>query len=88
MEQLPITNPANVNRTETVGREYLRKSIELCQEYGVPILLTAIPFAGSEEEMQYMNSVYEMAEEYGVPFLDGFTEDVVMPQTDFWIQHI
>lgn len=83
MEALPVLERTDADMRETVGKEYLRKSIELCQEQGVPILLTAIPFKGNEEELRFMNSVYKIAEEYGVPFINGAEEAVVNPECDF-----
>lgn len=76
-------DPALEDPTETVGKEYLRKAIELCREYDVPVLLTATPFYGVEEEMRYINSVYGIAEEYGVQFLNGMEASVVDTGCDF-----
>ncbi len=83
MQGLAVLERTQVDRTETVGKEYLRKAIVLCQEMNVPIVLTMIPFSGSGKELRYVNSVYEIAEEYGVPFLNGLEEDVVDPACDF-----
>lgn len=83
VEELTALERAQTDRTETVGKEYLRKSIKLCQEAGVPIVLTMIPFCGSEEELRFVNSVYEIAEEYGVLFLNGLGEEIVDPACDF-----
>ncbi len=83
MQELATLERTQADRTETVGKEYLRRSIELCQELDVPIVLTMIPFYGSEEELRYVNSVYEIAEEYGIPFLNGLEENIVDPSCDF-----
>ena len=83
MDRLPKLEHSDVNQSETVGKEYLRKCIKVCQEYDVPILLTVIPFYGSDEELRYINSIYEIAEEYQVPYINGLEEDVVNPKCDF-----
>lgn len=83
MPELFVLERTVEDTTETVGKSYLRKSIELCQEYDVPVLLTAIPFYGVPEELSYINSVYGIAEEYGVRFLNGTQEPVVDGACDF-----
>lgn len=83
MPELFVLDRTVEDTTETVGKSCLRKSIELCQEYDVPVLLTAIPFYGVPEELSYINSVYGIAEEYGVRFLNGTQEPVVDGACDF-----
>lgn len=68
-ELLPISQS---NDTETISKTYLRRSIELCQERGIPVLLTVTPFHASEELQEWVNSVYGIAEAYDVPFINGF----------------
>lgn len=63
---------------DTTGKKYLRKMIELCQEKGIEILLTYIPYGGiSEEKRMWANSGYTIAQEYGIAYanlldVDGF----------------
>lgn len=58
-------------RTEedTVGKQYLRRMIELCQEKNIEVLLTYIPYGGiTEEQCMWANSGYTIAEDYGIPY--------------------
>lgn len=60
---------------ETVGVRYLRKMIEACEEKGVKVLLTAVPYPACREEQMWINGVQDIAEEYGLDFLNLFYED-------------
>lgn len=80
-ELIPISQS---NETETISKTYLRRSIELCQERGIPVLLTVTPFHASEELQEWVNSVYGIAEAYDVPFINGLQEDVIDMQCDLW----
>ncbi|MGN1167792.1 MAG: hypothetical protein ACI4S2_15345 [Lachnospiraceae bacterium] len=56
------------------AEKYLRKTIELCQEKGISIVLVNAPNpAATEEDHRKYNYVAQMAEEYGIPFLNGCT---------------
>lgn len=80
-ELIPISQS---NETETISKTYLRRSIELCQERGIPVLLTVTPFHASEELQEWVNSVYGIAEAYDVPFINGLQEDVIDMHCDLW----
>lgn len=80
-ELLPISQS---NDTETISKTYLRKSIELCQERGIPVILTVTPFHASDELQEWVNSVYGIAETYNVPFINGLQEHVIDMQCDLW----
>ena len=69
-EITPITRKAE---------EYLRKSIELCQEQGVSIILVNAPMPTTPEEAQMKyNYVQQIADEYEIPFLNGVCYDEEM----------
>lgn len=56
---------------DTLGKQYLRKMIELCQEKNIQVLLTYIPYGGiTGEERMWANSGYTIAEQYGVPYVN------------------
>lgn len=62
---------------ETIGHEYLRKIIELCQGRNIDVLLVYVPFIASAEEQRAANSAYAIAEEYGVNYINLMYEEVV-----------
>lgn len=68
--------------TETLNLAYLRKSIELCQEKEVPVLLMITPYYNIENYSLCMKAARMVAEEYGLPLVNGVEEDVVNTKTD------
>ena len=62
---------------DTVGVAYLRKAIELCQQRGIDVLLTYLPFPASEGEQMEANRIYEIAAEYGVDYINFLDMDLV-----------
>lgn len=79
----PVYN-TEVQDVESVGKEYLEKSIELCQEKGIDVLLTTIPFVADENYTRINNGIYEIAEKYGVNFYNGLRENIIDVKTDLW----
>ena len=68
---------------ETVGKEYLRKILELCQEKGIYPLIVQVPFAESEELQKIANSAQDIADEYGVAFVNmNYVDGIIDPETD------
>ncbi|MCR4901970.1 MAG: hypothetical protein K6A23_03865 [Butyrivibrio sp.] len=59
-----------VNNTETTGKKYLRKIIELCRDENIEIVLVNIPAFDNEETQEYNNSVQSIADDYGVVYLN------------------
>lgn len=75
----------DMNLEETVGKEYLRKIIELCRQEGIEILLTSLPYAPNAAYQKWLNSAQAIADEYKVPYLDMIKEDTfVNYKTDFF----
>ena len=65
---------------------YFRKTLELCEEAEIPILLVASPYYIHEQEQRRFNRVGEIAEEYGVPFLNfnlNYRELGIDPNVDY-----
>lgn len=83
-EQIPLIPTSQANTTETISKAYLRKSIELCQEKNIPVLLMVTPFNAAEDLQEWVNSVYTIAEEYDVPFINGLQENVINTYSDLW----
>lgn len=51
--------------------EYYRKTLDLAQEKGIPIVVVISPYAGiTEEQQQKLNSADNIAVEYDVPFVN------------------
>lgn len=62
---------------DTVGCEYLRKIIELCQDKGIGVVVTYYPFAAETGDKAAAVKAGEIAAEYDVPFLNMLELDVV-----------
>lgn len=72
-------------KEETLGMEYTRHLIEECQEAGIEVLLTYLPFPDNTGWQKEANSVWDIAEEYGVDYLDYYTLlEQVNLNTDFY----
>lgn len=70
---------------ENISTEYLRKTIELCEEQGIKILLTYIPFPGNAGWQPEMNRAGDIAKEYGINYLDFYTlMEQINPNTDYY----
>lgn len=55
---------------DTVGKQYLRKIIELCQAEDIDILLVSLPMIPTEEQQRWINSAQAIADEYDILYLD------------------
>ena len=73
-----------IDRTETVGKSYLRKIIELCRETDTDLLFALTPFLPYDDEMKWINAIRELSEEYDVPLLDGVQLRLIDPMTDLF----
>lgn len=68
---------------DTVGIEYLNKIIEECQERGIDVLLTYLPFHATDVHQKSANRVYDIAAEYGLNYINFLDMDLVDIVTDF-----
>lgn len=66
----PICDKEEVLQEDTVAMEYLCKMIEECQERGIEVLLTHLPYPSEPGYQIAANSVYEIAEKYGVNYIN------------------
>jgi len=67
------------------GFVYLRRFIEYCQNMGIRVMLTNLPYPcpNNNEEQLYTNAVLYTAEEYGVEYLDFvYMDQIVDYHTD------
>lgn len=68
--------PDQCMEEDTLGKQYLRKMIELCQEKKIQVMLTYIPYGGmTAEDRMWANSGYAIAEQYGVPYANLLEAD-------------
>lgn len=68
----------------TTGEQYLRKMIEDCQQRGIKVLLTYLPFCASENCQKEANYIYDIAEEYNVDYINFLDMDLINFQTDLF----
>lgn len=81
--EFPIVSQDNKMEEDTVGIAYLRKTIELCQENDIDVLLTFIPFPADKDNQRDANRIYDIAEEYGVNYINFLADvDVVDYEVD------
>lgn len=81
--------PEKISNTEmmeeyTVSVEYLIKIIEECQDRGIEVLLTYLPFPAEEQYQREANLVYAIAEEYDVHYVNFLDMDTVNYDTDYY----
>lgn len=70
------------SRDDTIGVEYLKKIIEFCEERGIEVLLTYVPFPALEFKQEEANLAYDIAEQYGLNYINFLDMDVVDYATD------
>lgn len=68
-----------INKDEKIlpgstGDIYLRRMIEDCQDRGIEVVLTYLPFSAAPVQQMTANYIYDIAEEYNVGYIN------------FWIQ--
>lgn len=79
----PYTRTTEMDLRDTPGKQALKRIIALCQERGIEVVLTAIPYPTDDEAQRMMNSAQLIADETGVPFLNLFdVEGLVDFETD------
>ncbi|WP_022774401.1 hypothetical protein [Butyrivibrio sp. AE2015] len=81
-EQHPDVTEADLLTEDTVGTEYLEKIIELCQDKGINVVTTFIPFAAGVKDKAAAIRAGEISEMYDVPYINMLEEDVIDVNTD------
>ncbi len=71
-------------KSDTLGKDYLKKIFELCRENNIEVMCTLVPFLAYDDEMKWMNSAIEICEENNVPVCNGLTETKIDPATDMF----
>ena len=81
----PDPEDTQVMEAETVGVQYLRKMIRLCQKNGIDVLLTWIPGSGElTVRAPYANKTGAIAAEHGLNMVNFLTTEVIDYDTDCW----
>lgn len=71
--------PEELDEEERAEQETIRRIIEICQERGINIMLTCIPFAAADESTQRrQHAIYQIAQEYNIPFYNFLDYDSVI----------
>ena len=74
----------DMSDANTLGFQYLEKIVEECQERGIELILTELPFYGTREQQRGMNAVPGFAREHGLVCLNmAYDEGVVDFGEDF-----
>lgn len=74
----PLIAPNEMDETDTVGKQYLRKIVELCISRGIRPVIVQLPFAADAGYQQKANSVQLIADEYGIPFVNlQYAENII-----------
>lgn len=74
----------DMSDANTLGFQYLEKIVEECQERGIELILTELPFYGTREQQRGMNAVPGFAREHGLVCLNmAYDEGVVDFGVDF-----
>lgn len=89
--EINVDEPSEISNTtekmeitsEMQGIIYLRKIIEECQNRGIPILLTYLPYPTSETGKKESNMIQEIADEYHVEYINFTNIDIVNYYTDY-----
>lgn len=83
----PLIAPDEMDETETVGKQYLRKIIELCIARGIRPVILQVPFAADAGYQQAANSAQRIADEYGIPFVNlQYVENIINYYSDLQSQ--
>lgn len=68
----------------SMGVDYLKRAIEVCQANNIEVLLTYLPFPANEEEQEAANYAYDLSQEYGVDYINFLDMDVIDYNTDLY----
>lgn len=84
LEQQAYLAPEEMCTDNALGVTYLRKMIEYCQESGIEVILTYIPYATAAWGQRESNKAVALAQEYGISCLDlRILDEQINYATDF-----
>lgn len=72
---MQLDKPESITQTdryvgESQGVIYLKKMIEYCEQRGIEVILTYMPFIAADWAQREANRVHQIADEYGLLYLD------------------
>lgn len=83
----PLLGQEDVDTTESVGKQYLRRIIELCISKGITPVVIQVPYEESEDHQRTANSAALIANEYGIPFVNmRYVADIINDYSDLQSQ--
>lgn len=68
----------------STGDAYLRKMIEDCQNRGIEVVLTYLPFSATVDQQKTANYIFDIAQECDVNYINFLNTDIVNYQTDMY----
>lgn len=74
-DAVPAIDDSLRMENDTISVRYLRQMIEYCQDQGIQVLLTYLPFPANEGYQRVANRAAVIAEEYGVGYVDLLKAD-------------
>lgn len=77
MEAPVLISEGDIDKTETMGKEYLRKIIELCKEKNVKLLLANLPQSADEDSQRMYASASAFADGENVDYINYLTMDKI-----------
>ena len=80
--EMAVVSPDAKNTLENRSMQYLIKTLELCKEQGIEVLLVNLPYPADEADLIAANTVADVAQAYDVSYVNFFNMDVVDFQTD------
>lgn len=75
-------SPEQKVQEDTLAMKYLKRIISECNERGIEVLLTYLPFPAEPSYQEEANRGYDIAEEYGVEYINFLDMDIVNYETD------
>lgn len=86
-EHYNLLGQEDADETETIGKQYLRRIIELCISKGITPVIIQVPFEESEEYQRAANSAAGIASAYGIPFVNmRYVENIINSYSDLQSQ--
>lgn len=76
--------PGSKLEGDTVGVRYLERMIQDCQDRGIDVLLTYLPFPATEVDLKNAARVQDIARDYGVGYIDFLDLQIEDPATDHY----
>lgn len=81
-DEVPEVSPDSKYEGNALGLQYLERIILDCQDRGIQVLITYVPFPANELRIKEANALYDIAEKYGVKYINFLAEGTVDFDTD------